>query len=79
MPRRPLRVFDLASFGLLSFSILFFFIPFLFLLFLALTFAWVARLGFRPSEPLKGKSVTSPCQMVFEVEASLYLGEQLLQ
>ena len=61
--RRPMLVFDLASFFSFSF-VRFFFFSFLYLLSflffayqyfsLALTFAWVALPGFRPSEPLEG-------------------------
>ncbi|GMP26156.1 hypothetical protein CsSME_00002725 [Camellia sinensis var. sinensis] len=52
-------LFQKFSFLFLHFFFLFFAFLFslFFVLFLALTFAWVTFPGFRPSEPLKGKSV----------------------
>ena len=51
--------FDFLSFFFVLFFVFFcIFVLLLFLYFsLALTFAWVALPGFRPSEPLKGKSL----------------------
>ena len=49
------------------FSFLFFSLHFFLYFSLALTFAWVALPGFRPSEPLKGKSVALSMSNGFEI------------